>query len=156
MKPKKFTPAHKSNNLAELVCSNSLKSTSPEKASGILKLEMLELDSLIIKAAHKSQLPAGGALAVDREQFSNYITNEIKSNPLIEIINDEILLLPEKLNSPLIIATGPLTSSGLSKSIEEFIGKENLSFYDSISPIISYEPCMQPTGVSKIAALVYS
>ena len=65
MKPKKFTPAHKSNNLAELVCSNPLKSTSPEKASGILKLEMLELDSLIIKAAHKSQLPAGGALAVD-------------------------------------------------------------------------------------------
>ena len=139
MKPKKFTPAHKSNNLAELVCSNSLKSTSPEKASGILKLEMLELDSLIIKAAHKSQLPAGGALAVDREQFSNYITNEIKSNPLIEIINDEILLLPEELNSPLIIATGPLTSPGLSKSIEDFIGKENLSFYDSISPIISYE-----------------
>ena len=139
MKPKKFTPAHKSNNLAELVCSNSLKSTSPEKASGILKLEMQELDSLIIKAAHKSKLPAGGALAVDREQFSNYITNEIRNNPLIEIINEEILSLPKELNSPLIVATGPLTSEGLSRSIEIFIGQENLSFYDSISPIIAYE-----------------
>ena len=139
MKPKKFSPAHKSNNLAELVCSNSFKSMSHDKASGILKLEMIELDSLIIKSALKAKIPAGGALAVDREKFSNHITNTIKENPFIEFIQEEIKEIPKNLSTPLIIATGPLTSKELSKSIEEFIGEENLSFYDSISPIVSAE-----------------
>ena len=139
MKPSKFSPAHKSNGLAELVCSNSFKSTSPEKASGILKLEMLELDSLIVSTAYKCQLPAGGALAVDREEFSNIISEKIKKNPLVEVIEEEVVSIPKKLSNPLIISSGPLTSEGLSQNIEEFIGKENLSFYDSISPIVSLE-----------------
>tara|TARA_Y100001970_G_scaffold115211_2_gene143622 strand:- start:44654 stop:45877 length:1224 start_codon:yes stop_codon:yes gene_type:complete len=139
MKPNKYSPAHKSDNLAELVCSNSFKSISEDKASGILKLEMLELDSLIIKSALRSKIPAGGALAVDREKFSEYVTTNIKNNPLIEIFEEEVLLIPKDLQSPLIIATGPLTSEKFTKSIEEFIGNENLSFYDSISPIVSAE-----------------
>ena len=139
MKPNKFSPAHKSKGLAELVCSNSLKAISPEKASGILKLEMLELDSLIIDTAYKCKLPAGGALAVDREEFSRIISEKIKNNPLIEVIEEEISSIPEHLSYPLIIASGPLTSKSLSQNIEEFIGEENLSFYDSISPIVSFE-----------------
>ena len=139
MKPKKFTPAHNSKELAELVCSNSLKSTSPDKASGILKKEMLQLESLIINSAYSCQLPAGGALAVDRQKFSKEVTREIKNNPLIQVIEEEVLSIEKETTTPTIIATGPLTSSHLSNNIEEFIGKENLSFYDSISPIVSYE-----------------
>jgi methylenetetrahydrofolate--tRNA-(uracil-5-)-methyltransferase len=139
MKPRKFTPAHNSKELAELVCSNSLKSTSPDKASGILKKEMLQLDSLIINSAYSCQLPAGGALAVDRQKFSKEVSRKIKNNPLIQVIEEEVLSIEEETTTPTIIATGPLTSSNLSNNIEEFIGKENLSFYDSISPIVSYE-----------------
>ena len=139
MKPNKFSPAHKSKGLAELVCSNSLKAISPEKASGILKLEMLELDSLIINTAYKCKLPAGGALAVDREEFSRIISEKIRNNSLIEVIEEEISSIPEDLSYPLIISSGPLTSKSLSQNIEEFIGEENLSFYDSISPIVSFE-----------------
>lgn len=140
MKPKKYSPAHKSNKMAELVCSNSLKSDSSEKAAGILKNEMKELGSLILEAAYESKVSAGGALAVDREKFSEYITNKIKNNKLIEICNDEVTELPwSTKNQIIVVATGPLTSDSLSKNIEEKVGKRSLAFYDSISPIILYE-----------------
>jgi methylenetetrahydrofolate--tRNA-(uracil-5-)-methyltransferase len=139
MKPKKYTAAHKTNNLGELVCSNSLKTTSIDKASGILKNEMGNLDSFILSNAYAARLPAGGALAVDRQKFAYNITNQIKNNEYIQIINEEIEEIPEESKNPIIIATGPLTSEKLSSSIRDFIGEEYLSFYDSISPIISKE-----------------
>ena len=139
MKPKKFSAAHTSPNFSELVCSNSLKSNDPEKAAGILKNEMLRLDSLILESALKFQVSAGGALAVDREEFSNYITKKINKNPLIEVISEEFSEIPIDIEKPLIISSGPLTSESLSNSIEKFCGTDSLSFYDSISPIILYD-----------------
>lgn len=139
MKPIKFTEAHKSPNFSELVCSNSLKSDSLEKASGILKNEMLSLGSIVLEAALKHRVSAGGALAVDREEFSQYITNKIKNNKFIEVINEEFTTIPSDVDKPLIISSGPLTSTNLSKSIEEFIGVKSLAFYDSISPIVLYD-----------------
>jgi len=120
MKPKKFSAAHTSPNFSELVCSNSLKSNDPEKAAGILKNEMLRLDSLILESALKFQVSAGGALAVDREEFSNYITKKINKNPLIEVISEEFSEIPIDIEKPLIISSGPLTSESLSNSIEKF------------------------------------
>jgi methylenetetrahydrofolate--tRNA-(uracil-5-)-methyltransferase len=139
MKPIKFTEAHKSPNFSELVCSNSLKSDSLEKAAGILKNEMLSLGSIVLEAALKHRVSAGGALAVDREEFSQYITNKIKNNKFIEVINEEFTTIPSDVDKPLIISSGPLTSTNLSKSIEEFIGVKSLAFYDSISPIVLYD-----------------
>ena len=133
MKPTKKTPAHHSNNFGELVCSNSLKSMSIENASGLLKEEMKELDSLIIKAAMSSSVKAGQALSVDRELFSSYITNEIKNNPLINIINEEVTCIPKGIT---IIASGSLTSDALSKEIANLLNEEYLYFYDASSPII--------------------
>ena len=139
MKPIKFTEAHKSPNFSELVCSNSLKSDSLEKAAGILKNEMLSLGSIVLEAALKHRVSAGGALAVDREEFSQYITNKINNNKFIEVINEEFTKIPSDVDKPLIISSGPLTSNALSKSIEEFIGVKSLAFYDSISPIVLYD-----------------
>lgn len=133
MKPSKLTPAHHSKNFGELVCSNSLKSKSLENASGLLKVEMELLDSLIIKAAKNCQVQAGQALSVDREAFSQFITNELKSNPLITIIDKEVTKIPEGIT---IIATGPLTSDELSKEIANLLNEEHLYFYDASSPII--------------------
>ena len=133
MKPTKLTPAHHSTNFGELVCSNSLKSMSIENASGLLKEEMKELDSLIMKAANESSVKAGQALSVDRENFAEFITNEIKNNPLIEIINQEVKTLPQGIT---IIATGPLTSDDFSKEIARILNEEYLYFYDASSPII--------------------
>lgn len=139
MRPQKTSPAHNSNDLGELVCSNSLKSDSVENASGILKAEMRQLGSLIIEAADNTRVPAGKALAVDRIKFAEYITEKIESNPLIELVREEFQEIPENLDSPLVIATGPLTSESLSDSIKSLSGSDHLYFYDSISPIIDTE-----------------
>ena len=139
MRPVKISPAHNSGNLGELVCSNSLKSDSLDNASGILKAEMRQLGSLIIEAADNNRVPAGKALAVDRIKFAEHITDQIESNPLIDLVREEFEEIPENLDSPLIIASGPLTSESLSESIKKLSDSEHLYFYDSISPIIDSE-----------------
>lgn len=133
MKPSKKSPAHKSDLFAELVCSNSLRSDRLQNAVGLLKEEMRLLGSLIMEAADKTRVPAGGALAVDRLDFSKYITEKIKNHPNIRVISDEITEFPE---SPAIIATGPLTSDKLSQAIEKTGLFEQLHFYDAAAPII--------------------
>ena len=137
MKPIKFSPAHSNENLAEIVCSNSFKSNAITNACGLLKEELRILDSLLIKIADETKVPAGQALAVDREEFSKRVTEEIKNNPNIEIINKEITKLPE--NEITIIATGPLISEGLSKEIIKLTGEEELHFYDAAAPIVTKE-----------------
>lgn len=134
MKPSKYSPAHSSENLAEIVCSNSFKSNNLSNACGLLKEELRRLDSLLIKIADETSVPAGQALAVDRESFSKIVTKKIEENPNIEIIREEV----EKIdnNGIIIIATGPLTSEKLSKEIIKLTGNENLYFYDAAAPII--------------------
>ena len=137
MKPKKYSPAHKSENFAELVCSNSLKADRIENACGLLKEEMRHFDSVMMQAADCSRVPAGGALAVDRDMFSQYITDKIKSNPLIEIVYDEVTdINPDEYT---VIATGPLTSDALSSAICELTGDSGLSFFDAAAPIVTEE-----------------
>ena len=137
MKPKKLSPAHHSGNFAELVCSNSLKAERLENACGLLKAEMRHWDSVMMRAADVSRVPAGGALAVDREKFSEFITAEIKSNPLITVINDEVTEIdPDEYT---IIATGPLTSDALSDAIKTLTGGSELAFYDAAAPIVTEE-----------------
>lgn len=133
MKPKKYSPAHHYSGLAELVCSNSLKAARINSACGMLKAEMRLLGSLILEAADHSAVPAGGALAVNRELFSDYITEKIKSHKNIELISKEITELPSKNT---IIATGPLTSDALAEAIQKQCGAP-LSFYDAAAPIVS-------------------
>ena len=133
MKPAKKSPAHEMGTLAELVCSNSLKANDINTASGLLKEEMRIFGSLIIDAADKNSVPAGGALAVDRELFSRYVTGKIVSHPNVEVIEKEVTELPEGIN---IIATGPLTSEGLAETIREMTG-EGLFFYDAAAPIVA-------------------
>ena len=138
MKPQKFSPAHSSENLAEIVCSNSFKSNLLTNACGLLKEELRVLDSFLIKCADETSVPAGQALAVDREEFSKKVTEQIKSNPLIEIINEEVTNIEEiSKDGIVIIATGPLTSEGLSESILKLTGENKLYFYDAAAPIIS-------------------
>ena len=137
MKPKKFSPAHKSEGMAELVCSNSLRSESEENASGLLKREMAILDSIIISAAEETRVPAGSALAVDREKFSEYITEKLKSDPNIEIVTEEVTKLD--FDVPTVVATGPLTTEDLTEEIIGLTGSDKLFFYDAISPIIFTE-----------------
>lgn len=140
MKPHKHSPAHKSDGLAELVCSNSLRSDDAMyNAVGLLHQEMRQAKSLIMESADKNKVPAGGALAVDREGFSAYITEKLQSHPLIEIIAKEITELPKPEDGLSIIATGPLTSGALASSISDAIGGEKLSFYDAIAPVIYKE-----------------
>ena len=136
MKPKKFSDAHENKNLAEIVCSNSFKSNSITNACGLLKEELRRLDSLLIKCADKTSIPAGQALAVDRESFSEIVTKELESNPNIEIIREEITKIPEGI---VIIATGPLTSENLSKEISKLIKEEYFHFYDAAAPIVTKE-----------------
>ncbi len=140
MKPNKKSPAHVSNDFAELVCSNSLKSNQITNACGLLKEEMRRLNSLIIEAADKNRVEAGQALAVNREQFSKYITNRINENLNIQIINEEITNLDKfDKDDIIVIATGPLTSDRLSESIMRLIGEERLYFYDAAAPIVTKE-----------------
>ena len=134
MKPHKKTPAHSSENFAELVCSNSLKAKRVESAAGLLKEEMRQLDSLLVKCADQCAVPAGGALAVDREQFSLLVTEYIKNHENIEFISEEVTTIPE--NEISVVATGPLTSDSLSAYIGDKFGK-HLSFYDAAAPIVS-------------------
>lgn len=138
MKPIKFSPAHTNNNLAEIVCSNSFKSNLLTNACGLLKEELRILDSLLIKCADKVSVPAGQALAVDREKFSELVTEEIKQNPNIEIINEEVVSIEEIARDGIvIIATGPLTSDNLASEISKLTGEEDLHFYDAAAPIIN-------------------
>lgn len=134
MKPKKFSPAHSNPNLAEIVCSNSFKSNSITNACGLLKEELRRLDSLLIKTADENSVPAGQALAVDREKFAEALTKKIKELKNIEVINEEIKQIPE--NSIVIIATGPLTSDELAKQIASLTGQDKLYFYDAAAPIV--------------------
>lgn len=136
MKPNKKSEAHSSNDFAELVCSNSLKSMLLTNACGLLKKEMQIFDSLFVEAAYYSQVPAGQALAVDRDLFSKYITDKIKSNPNIEIVYEEVENI-DKLDGIKVIATGPLTSQSLMESIGKKIGEDSLYFYDAAAPIVS-------------------
>ena len=139
MKPATFSPAHKSADLAELVCSNSLRSNDPFSAVGLLKDEMRHLNSLIIRTADESAVPAGKALAVDRDQFSAAITKQITTHPLITFVRQEVTKIPELSDDVTILASGPLSSDSLAKSLAELTGKERLYFYDAIAPIIYSE-----------------
>ena len=137
MKPVKFTEAHSNENLAEIVCSNSFKSNLHTNACGLLKEELRYLDSLLIKIADETQVPAGQALAVDRKIFSKRVTEEIEKNSLIEIIHEEVTNVEEMCkNGIVIIATGPLTSSGMAEEISKITGQDKLYFYDAAAPII--------------------
>jgi methylenetetrahydrofolate--tRNA-(uracil-5-)-methyltransferase len=133
MRPIRSTGAHQTGDLAELVCSNSLGSNLPNRASGLLKAELRMMDSLLISCADASSLPAGGALAVDRQLFSKLIETKINSHPKIRLIREEILEIPD---IPTILATGPLTSPALSEALASFTGEDHLYFYDAIAPII--------------------
>ncbi|WP_455494039.1 FADH(2)-oxidizing methylenetetrahydrofolate--tRNA-(uracil(54)-C(5))-methyltransferase TrmFO [Gemella sanguinis] len=135
MRPKKMTPAHKTQNFAELVCSNSLRANNITNAVGLLKEEMRRLDSLIIRCADATQIPAGGALAVDRDKFSEMITETIKNHPNINVIEEELTQIP-KGDIPVVVATGPLTSDALSQDIRTYTKQEGLYFYDAAAPII--------------------
>ena len=137
MKPVKKSPAHCSDDFAELVCSNSLRSDSLSNAVGLLKEEMRRLDSVIMQCADKNKVPAGSALAVDRKSFSNSVTEIIKKHPYITFISKEITKIPETEN--IIIATGPLTSDDLSESIGQFLGNKYLHFFDAAAPIVTKE-----------------
>ena len=133
MRPKKESPAFHTDRFAELVCSNSLRSNAMNNAVGILKEELRQMDSLIMKSADMHAVPAGSALAVDRETFSQYITDTIKNHPLVEVVNEEMTSLPE---GPCIIATGPLNSDTLAKAIHDFTAEDTFHFYDAAAPII--------------------
>ena len=134
MKPEKRTPAQKSDGFAELVCSNSLKAMRLESAAGLLKEEMRRLGSVTMEAAEKTSVAAGGALAVDRELFSQYITEKIKSDPNIEVVTGEVTELPDE--GIVIVATGPLTSDALAESLRQKFGG-TLSFFDAVAPIVA-------------------
>ncbi len=136
MKPQKYSPAHHSEGFAELVCSNSLRSNMLSNAVGVLKEEMRLLGSLIIEAAYASEVPAGSALAVDRELFSSYITEKLKNHPLVEVVEGEVTEIPEGIT---VIATGPLTSEAMSVSIGKLIGGDYLHFFDAAAPIVSFD-----------------
>ena len=135
MKPEKFSPAHKYGGFAELVCSNSLKAARLESAAGLLKYEMEHLGSLTVPCAKENSVEAGGALAVDREKFSDCVTEKIRSHPLIEVVGGEVTALPDGI---VIIATGPLTSGAMADTKKQLCG-EGLSFYDAAAPIVTYE-----------------
>ncbi len=134
MKPERFSPAHESEGLAELVCSNSLRGAGMNNAVGCLKEELRRIGSLFIAAADATAVPAGGALAVDRDEFSAYITQKISQHPNIELIREEVTSLPGEGN--IILASGPLTSEVLSAELAKLTGSEHLYFYDAIAPIV--------------------
>ncbi|MHB8157941.1 MAG: methylenetetrahydrofolate--tRNA-(uracil(54)-C(5))-methyltransferase (FADH(2)-oxidizing) TrmFO [Desulfocucumaceae bacterium] len=137
MRPEKKTPAHSTGGFAELVCSNSLRSASLENAVGLLKEEMRRLDSLVMTAADSHRVPAGGALAVDRDLFSNAVTEALANNPLVEIIREEVSSIPDQ--GIVILATGPLTSEAMENSIRDLTGRDYLYFYDAVAPIVTLE-----------------
>jgi methylenetetrahydrofolate--tRNA-(uracil-5-)-methyltransferase len=140
MRPGKRSKAHKTDLFAELVCSNSFRGAALSNAVGLLKKELVQCGSLIMSAAHEAQVPAGGALAVDRELFSQIIHQTLTENPLVEITSEEATAIPPfSRKKPAIIATGPLTSPDLSRAIQELTGDQSLAFFDAISPIITLD-----------------
>ena len=136
MRPVRVTGAHLSDGLAELICSNSLGSNLPDRASGLLKNELRRLGSLLLECAEATALPAGAALAVDRELFTKEVTQKIENHSHIEVIREEVVSIPA---SPVIIASGPLTSANLSKAMAKLSGEEHLYFFDAIAPIVNYD-----------------
>ncbi|MBO5366565.1 MAG: methylenetetrahydrofolate--tRNA-(uracil(54)-C(5))-methyltransferase (FADH(2)-oxidizing) TrmFO, partial [Peptococcaceae bacterium] len=137
MRPKKYSPAHHTDNFGELVCSNSLRANNIENAVGLLKEELRRMDSLIMRCADENQVPAGGALAVDREKFSSQITQILTSHPLVEVIYEEVTEIPEdEIN---IIATGPLTDGAMAEYVKQATSQDDLYFYDAAAPIVTAE-----------------
>ena len=139
MRPVRPTAVHKTDQLAELVCSNSFRGDKLDNAVGLLKEEMRRLGSIVMRAADTARVPAGAALAVDREQFSRGVTAAIGSHPRITLVREEIARVPQSLDGPVIVATGPLTSDSLSADIAAMVGSDHLYFYDAISPIVLAE-----------------
>lgn len=137
MKPKKKSPAHKTDGYAELICSNSLRSDEITSAVGLLKEELRRMNSLIMEAADHTRVPAGAALAVDRDLFSAYVTEKIRNHPLITVFETEVTEIPE--DALTVIATGPLTSDALAERIASLVGAEGLHFYDAVAPIVSFD-----------------
>ncbi len=138
MKPQKRSPAHRADGFAELVCSNSLKAERVNSAAGLLKAEMAEFSSLCVEAAYRTRVPAGGALAVDRERFSAYITEKIENCAGITVIHKEVTALPADADA-VIVAAGPLASDALAETIRKLTGEAGLSFYDAAAPIVTAE-----------------
>ena len=140
MRPVRPTAVHKTDRLAELVCSNSFRGDKLDNAVGLLKEEMRRLGSLVMRAAEASRVPAGAALAVDRERFAEIVSGELANHPLVTIVRDEVRSIPDSSErEPVIVATGPLTSDALSAAIASLVGREHLYFYDAISPIVLAE-----------------
>nr|WP_041278650.1 methylenetetrahydrofolate--tRNA-(uracil(54)-C(5))-methyltransferase (FADH(2)-oxidizing) TrmFO [Desulfotalea psychrophila] len=139
MKPEKYSPAHSSPLLGELVCSNSLRSNDPTSAVGLMKREMRFFNSLIMDVADSTAVPAGKALAVDRDKFAEAITARLESHPNISISHREVTAVPEPADHPTIIATGPLTAEDFAESLAELTGRDRLAFYDAIAPILDSE-----------------
>src|SRR5215218_9811582 len=135
MRPVRQTPAHKTDRLAELVCSNTFKSTETSNAHGLLKAEMRLLGSVVLECADGARVPGGSALTVDREVFAAAVTERVTSHPRIRVVREEAVALP----SPGVVATGPLTSDALAEAIRARLGVESLAFYDAIAPIVSRE-----------------
>lgn len=134
MKPQKYTPAHHYKGFAELICSNSLKAARFDSAAGLLKAEMERMGSLVMESARRFAVPAGGALAVDRTLFSDYITQKITSHPNIRVVQEEVTELPE---GTVIVAAGPLMSEGLAQAVQRLVEEEHLSFFDAAAPIVA-------------------
>ena len=134
MKPQKYSPAHHNPDFCELVCSNSFRSNQLSNAVGLLKAELSALSSLIMEAAYATEVSAGSALAVDRKLFSNYVTEKIRKNPRITVVEEEVITLPH--DAITVIATGPLTSDALSETLKEIVGNDSLHFYDAAAPIV--------------------
>lgn len=158
MKPNKKTPAHHSNNFAELVCSNSLKAARLASAAGMLKQEMRMLNSLLLKCADACSVSAGGALAVNRDDFSNMVTEKIKNHPNITVIEEEITALPNE--GICVIATGPLTADMLANDIKNKFGGA-LSFFDAAAPIVTaesidFERAFLPAAMTRAVVMITS
>ncbi len=139
MKPERFSPAHELAQLGELVCSNSLRSNAVDSAAGLLKEEMRQLGSLLMRAAEATAVPAGKALAVDRQQFAAFITAAIEGHPLITVHRQEVTHIPDAAAGPVILAAGPLMSAPLTQHLQTLTGSDNLAFYDAIAPIVDAE-----------------
>jgi methylenetetrahydrofolate--tRNA-(uracil-5-)-methyltransferase len=143
MRPEVSTSAHQGTDLAELICSNSLGSNLPDRASGLLKNELRRLGSMLLECAEATALPAGAALAVDRDMFARSVTERIQSHPSIEVIRKEVKFIPD---TPTIVASGPLTSPSLSQALADLSGEDHLYFFDAIAPIISYDSINMETA----------
>src|ERR671912_1807567 len=139
MRPVRPTAVHKTDALAELVCSNSFRADKIDNAVGLIKEEMRRLGSIVMRCADRARVPAGAALAVDRHVFSQAVTDALTRHPRIRVSREEVIAVPGQEWSPVIIATGPLTSDALSQSIQQMVGEEHLAFYDAISPIVLAE-----------------